>query len=118
MSIIELIAVVFSLLYVILAAKENSWCWLCAAISVTLYIYICFTAKLYPETGLQLFYLFMAGYGYWQWNKPKKELPIQQWSNSKHLGVLAIGALLTYACLLYTSPSPRDKRQSRMPSSA
>ena len=27
-------------------------------------------------------------------------------------------AILTTACLLYTSPSPRDKRQSRMPSSA
>ena len=26
--------------------------------------------------------------------------------------------LLDYVCLLYTSPSPRDKRQSRMPSSA
>ena len=26
--------------------------------------------------------------------------------------------LNVYACLLYTSPSPRDKRQSRMPSSA
>ena len=25
---------------------------------------------------------------------------------------------LPYICLLYTSPSPRDKRQSRMPSSA
>ena len=25
---------------------------------------------------------------------------------------------LAYSCLLYTSPSPRDKRQSRMPSSA
>ena len=25
---------------------------------------------------------------------------------------------ITTACLLYTSPSPRDKRQSRMPSSA
>ena len=25
---------------------------------------------------------------------------------------------LFYICLLYTSPSPRDKRQSRMPSSA
>ena len=24
----------------------------------------------------------------------------------------------SYICLLYTSPSPRDKRQSRMPSSA
>ena len=26
--------------------------------------------------------------------------------------------LVTISCLLYTSPSPRDKRQSRMPSSA
>ena len=33
---------------------------------------------------------------------------------------MTIGLLLTgfIACLLYTSPSPRDKRQSRMPSSA
>eukprot|EP00827_Trimyema_finlayi_P003028 TRINITY_DN270_c0_g1_i1.p1 TRINITY_DN270_c0_g1~~TRINITY_DN270_c0_g1_i1.p1 ORF type:complete len:155 (+),score=64.82 TRINITY_DN270_c0_g1_i1:63-527(+) len=29
-----------------------------------------------------------------------------------------IGRLFHTACLLYTSPSPRDKRQSRMPSSA
>ena len=26
--------------------------------------------------------------------------------------------LVSWSCLLYTSPSPRDKRQSRMPSSA
>ena len=26
--------------------------------------------------------------------------------------------LRSFGCLLYTSPSPRDKRQSRMPSSA
>ena len=30
---------------------------------------------------------------------------------------LAVSAMV-YICLLYTSPSPRDKRQSRMPSSA
>ena len=29
-----------------------------------------------------------------------------------------IDALPVWRCLLYTSPSPRDKRQSRMPSSA
>ena len=28
------------------------------------------------------------------------------------------GGGMSYTCLLYTSPSPRDKRQSRMPSSA
>ena len=36
-------------------------------------------------------------------------------------GVLAVAFLIIpfiINCLLYTSPSPRDKRQSRMPSSA
>ena len=32
--------------------------------------------------------------------------------------IRASPALLLNICLLYTSPSPRDKRQSRMPSSA
>ena len=31
---------------------------------------------------------------------------------------LATGIGVVMVCLLYTSPSPRDKRQSRMPSSA
>ena len=33
-------------------------------------------------------------------------------------GILDYYNLLNMRCLLYTSPSPRDKRQSRMPSSA
>ena len=32
--------------------------------------------------------------------------------------VTTVGALSLYACLLYTSPSPRDRTRSRMPSSA
>ena len=35
-----------------------------------------------------------------------------------HLGLAVPQATGPVACLLYTSPSPRDKRQSRMPSSA
>ena len=33
-------------------------------------------------------------------------------------GLVEIGALLYKNCLLYTSPSPRDRQKSRMPSSA
>ena len=33
-------------------------------------------------------------------------------------GLTAVPAVLLYACLLYTSPSPRDATLSRMPSSA
>ena len=42
--------------------------------------------------------------------RPHKDQPFY------HL--LAENADSYYTCLLYTSPSPRDKRQSRMPSSA
>ena len=34
------------------------------------------------------------------------------------LSLLLNHIIIIYNCLLYTSPSPRDKRQSRMPSSA
>ena len=35
-----------------------------------------------------------------------------------NIGVGALSTMKNFNCLLYTSPSPRDKRQSRMPSSA
>ena len=35
-----------------------------------------------------------------------------------HNSLFTFDALLPYACLLYTSPSPRDRTRSRMPSSA
>ena len=31
---------------------------------------------------------------------------------------IALGISFNYGCLLYTSPSPRDRQKSRMPSSA
>jgi nicotinamide mononucleotide transporter len=100
-SIIESVAVFFSILYVILAVKESIWCWGAAAISVTLYIYICYIAQLYPETGLQVFYLLMAFYGYYHWNKNDSTLKIQQWTTTKHLLILLLGALLTFLMGFY-----------------
>ena len=100
-SIIESAAVFFSILYVILAVKESIWCWAAAAISVSLYIYICYTAQLYTETGLQVFYLLMAFYGYHQWNKNDSTLKIKQWTTTKHLLILLLGALLTFLMGFY-----------------
>ena len=51
-----------------------------------------------------------------EWNADLLQSPLEMWGNLMAL----TGALcwVLYTCLLYTSPSPRDKRQSRMPSSA
>ena len=40
---------------------------------------------------------------------------IEKSASAEHRGALEV---FNISCLLYTSPSPRDKRQSRMPSSA
>ena len=101
-SIIESIAVFFSVLYIVLAARESIWCWGAACISVSIYIYICYTAKLYPETGLQIFYLIMAGAGYYMWNKDKKE-EIKEWTELKHLGIIFLGTILTLFMGFYFS---------------
>ena len=101
-SIVESIAVFFSVLYVVLAARESVWCWGAACISVSIYIYICYTAKLYPETGLQIFYLFMAGVGYYMWNKDNKE-EIKEWTELKHLGIIFLGTILTFFMGFYFS---------------
>lgn len=100
-SIIETIAVILSVLYVILATKQNIWCWAAAGISVALYIYICFSAELFPETGLQVFYLIMAFYGYYNWTKKEQDLQITQWSAGKHLTLIITGAIITFLMGFY-----------------
>ncbi len=100
-TIIETIAVLFSIIYVILATKQNIWCWAAAGISVVLYTYICFTAQLYPETGLQIFYLMMAIYGYYNWKKNTGNLQIKQWTASKHLLLILIGTVFSFIMGFY-----------------
>ena len=100
-SIAEIAAIFFSIIYVALSVRENILCWLFAAISTLLYIYICFNAKLFAETGLQIFYLLMAAYGYYNWNKPKEELAVSHWRVSKHLLVILFGTFLTFLMGFY-----------------
>ena len=98
---VECVAVFFSILYVILAAKENILCWLAATISVAAYIYICFSAHLYAETVLQIFYLLMAFYGYYNWNNKEYSLQIIEWSIRKHLIIFVLGTIATFLMGFY-----------------
>ena len=95
-SILETIAVILSLLYVYLAAHQNNLCWIAAVISVSLYIYICFNAKLYAETVLQVFYFLMAIYGFYSWKKNNSQLQISTWPIKKHLFIIFLGTILTF----------------------
>ena len=94
-NVVECVAVFFSILYVILAAKESIWCWGAGAISVSLYMYINYDLGYYAQSLLQIFYLIMSIYGYIIWNKVDAER-IKEWSARKHLIIIFIGAILTF----------------------
>ena len=61
--ILESIAVLMAILYLVLAAKEDVKCWYAALISSLIYIYIMYQADLFMESILQVFYVLMAIYG-------------------------------------------------------
>ena len=91
----EVLAVVLAVTYLVLAIRQNIWCWAAAFISTLIYLYIMYEAKLYMESVLQLFYLGMAVYGWYQWRNPgegREELAVTTWPLRKH--VIAIGSVL------------------------
>ena len=94
---LELIAVVAAVAYLLLAIRQNIWCWLCAGISTAIYVYLFYDAKLYMESALNLFYLGMAVYGWVVWylgRSGDEELPVSVWKRDVHaLAVVAIVAV-------------------------
>ena len=68
-SLLETSGVITGILCVYLAAKNNIWNWPVAIISVIIYIVIFFEAKLYADTGLQVYFLLMNVYGWYYWSR-------------------------------------------------
>ncbi|MFH0894889.1 MAG: nicotinamide riboside transporter PnuC [Bacteroidota bacterium] len=64
---IELTGAVTGIIGVWLTTKQIIWCWPVALINVIFYIYIFFVSKLYADFGLQIFYLVMTLYGWYNW---------------------------------------------------
>jgi nicotinamide mononucleotide transporter len=91
----EALAVVLAVAYLLLAIRQNIWCWAAAAVSTSLYLFIMFDSKLYMQSLLQLYYLAMAAYGWYNWRRPQTaggELPVTVWPLRYH--AIAIGAVL------------------------
>jgi len=98
-SLLELMAVVFAIFYLVLAVRENILCWFAAGISTLIFLYIFWDVKLYMESGLQVYYFFMAVFGWYQWrlaNDGSTSLQVSMWSMGKHFIALAFIALLTF----------------------
>jgi len=95
-SLLEWIAVLSSLLYIVFIARKKVIAWLFALIGSGIYVYLCFISQFYLETVLQFFYVVMAIIGFLLWKK-KEEIPFRiiQWKAKQHLVNVLISSILT-----------------------
>ena len=97
---LEITAVIFAILYLILAVKQNILCWIAGIISSVLYFFIMQKAGLYMEAYLQVFYVVMGIYGWSQWSASTASNPsfiVNTWSKYQHM--IAISIILALSLL-------------------
>jgi len=91
----EAVAVALGVAYLLLAMRESLWCWYAAFVSTAIFLVLFWNVGLLMESALQIYYLAMAVYGWWEWQhggSGQPELAISSWPTRRHL--LAIGAVL------------------------
>jgi len=108
MGWLQWLAFIFGIIYVILAAQENAWCWPVGLVSVSIafFVYADPEVRLYSDAILQVFYAVMSIYGWWTWTRnanQEKEildssgsaaLEIHIWPLKRHLVFFLVGLIM------------------------
>ena len=106
----EIVAAILAIAYLILAMLQDIRCWVAWIISSLMYFFVMYSANLYMEALLQIFYIFIGLYGLYQWRfkaDKKDALKITTWSVKNHLIVISALVFLTslsgYILMIYTA---------------
>jgi len=96
-SWLEVVAVITAILYLVLAVKENKWCWFYGFISTGIYVYLFYDVSLLSESLLNFYYLIMAVYGWTQWNNNGDilKVKISKLQSETHVKILIGCTILT-----------------------
>ena len=90
MNWFEILAAILGILAVWLTAKQNIWCWPLGIANATMYAFIFFDSNLNGDASLQLFYMIISYYGWYEWaygGKNKSELTTR-WLSKKEIVAL------------------------------
>ena len=102
MSPWEAAAVILAIAYLLLAVRENILCWLFAFISTAIYTVLFWDVSLLMDSALNVYYMAMAIYGWYQWShggtngdKQAHALAVRSMSGQQHFLVITTIAILS-----------------------
>jgi len=102
-SWIEMVAVIFGLLSVWFAKKENILVYPTGIISVLIYVYLCLSVKLYADMGINAFYFVMSIYGWVKWSRKIGDQPARPitWATKPEWILSMVGMIFFFFILVY-----------------
>jgi nicotinamide mononucleotide transporter len=96
----ELAGVVFGLLYVWLAIRENVWCWPAGLANAALFLVVFFHARVYGAAALQGVYVVLSIYGWRQWLRGGEQHGRLSVSHTPVRWAIGLGAFASVAAVL------------------
>lgn len=85
--------------YLLLAIKQNLWCWPAAFFSTLIYSIIFFDVSLLMDSALNVYYLIMAVYGWYSWKYggklQEKELEVTSYGLVKNIKIITLLSLIS-----------------------
>jgi nicotinamide mononucleotide transporter len=92
-SAAEWVAVAFAFAYLLLAIRQNAWCWFTSIVSSAIFLVIFARSGLPMQAWLQGFYIAMAVYGWRAWGRgvdQRGELPVSRRPLAWHAVAIAL----------------------------
>lgn len=93
---IEILGAVSGLLYLYFSINQKIWLWPLGIITSVFYIIVFYQSKFYADMGLNVYYVIISIYGWYNWIYGKKEnapeLPVSQ--------LKSVGWIYTIICIL------------------
>ncbi len=99
MNPIENLAALFGVVSVYLSVRQNIWSWPTAIVNVGLYTFVFHRSRLYADMGLQVVYIVISFYGWYEWlygGKNRTELTVSRTSRRVAIVLAAIGVASTF----------------------
>ncbi len=97
-SVLELVGTIFGIAGVWLTIRENIFCFPVGLVNVALYACLFFQSRLYADAMLQLVYIFLLIYGWYEWTHGKKKnsrLPVTKTAGKTSVFLFIIVLLST-----------------------
>ena len=70
-QLLEYFGVLTGLLYLLLEIRQHRAMWVVGFLTSLVYVFVFFFSKLYADMGLNIYYVAISIYGFWQWTRKK-----------------------------------------------